>query len=515
MSIPIIDLFAGPGGLGEGFASVQTLSGQRYFDIALSIEKDEDAHRTLLLRSFFRQFRPRNAPKEYYMLLRKEIKFEDLFMAWPVEAERAKNSTLRIQLGQKSEEFIDRKISDVIGDFNKKWLLIGGPPCQAYSVIGRSRMGGIDKDDPRLYLYKQFYRLLARFSPPIFIMENVSGILSAKSEGLHLFEQLMKSLSDPTKTLKESEGIKYPSNISSKYRIFSTVKNPTSYLTDGTPNYLDKEFVVKSELYGIPQTRHRIILMGVREDINIEPLILKKVNTIKAGQVLKGLPRLRSGLSKKEDSWINWLSEIKKINSNGVLEDADPQLRQNVRIQISRIRKPRYDRGNDFIEHKSSINYLQEWYLDPNYNGVSNHTSRGHISEDLWRYLFATIYAKFFNRSPNLSNFPHALLPLHKNVHESMVNTKFSDRFRVVLSNFPSKTITSHIAKDGHYYIHPDPTQCRSLTVREAARLQTFPDNFLFCGARTSQYKQVGNAVPPLLASKIARLAMNLLDKMG
>ncbi len=135
------------------------------------------------------------------------------------------------------------------------------------------------------------------------------------------------------------------------------------------------------------------------------------------------------------------------------------------------------------------------------------------MESDLHRYLFAASFAREERRSPKLRDFPDVLLPSHENIGSD--STPFIDRFRVQIGNQPSTTVVSHISKDGHYYIHPEPSQCRSLTVREAARLQTFPDNYFFEGNRTQQYHQVGNAVPPLLARKIAEIVLRLLQSAG
>ena len=170
--------------------------------------------------------------------------------------------------------------------------------------------------------------------------------------------------------------------------------------------------------------------------------------------------------------------------------------------------------GGEFVEAQVAPRVDASWTYDPRLGGVCNHSARSHRRDDIHRYLFCSVFAQIKGQSPQLSDFPAELLPAHRNVARALMSKGlFSDRFRVQLRDAPSSTITCHISKDGYYFIHHDPFQCRSLTVREAARLQTFPDNYFFEGAKTYQYHQVGNAVPPLLARQIADVIYTLLRR--
>jgi DNA (cytosine-5)-methyltransferase 1 len=514
--VPIIDLFAGPGGLGEGFTSVVDGKSNRVFKIALSIEKDEFAHQTLTLRSFLRQFPYKKLPKEYYEFLRGEIKsIEELFKLYPDEAASAKNEAWKTELGPAtSHDLLDQRIKTALKGA-KEFILIGGPPCQAYSLVGRARRQeklGLDKEDVRVYLYREYYRILAVHNPAIFIMENVKGLLSSKVDNQHIFKQVINDLQNPAESYKKLKGKEKLLYECEGYNIYSLVKKVEELELDSSPSFQPNDFVIRSENYGIPQTRHRVILLGIRKDLNLTPEILSTTKPqIPIDDVITGLPRLRSGLSKTKDGKNEWENLIRNISQKTVGADIDKEVWEKMNSVANNLSLPQKDRGGLFVEYDATIDYKKNWFLDKNLKGVCNHDTRSHIAQDIYRYLFVSCFAKVKGQSPKLSDFPKLLLPKHENVGLGIKENKFADRFRVQLSGQPSKTVTSHISKDGHYYIHPDPSQCRSLTVREAARIQTFPDNYYFCGPRTSQYGQVGNAVPPLLAHKIAKIVAEIL----
>lgn len=511
-SIPVIDVFAGPGGLGEGFSALGRAEGRQVFKIGVSVEKEASAHETLELRCFFRQFPYNAVPDDYYLFLRGNISKEELFRRHPGEASAAKDEAWLDALGSGKEfdDRLDKRIAKVISG-QDKWILIGGPPCQAYSIIGRSRNCGKNgyrlEDDEKSILYLEYLRILAKHQPPVFVMENVKGLLSAKVNGHSMFEDILSDLQDPAAVFKS-----YSNQNSFKYRICSLVTKPQSHSGDLCSSHLPADYIVKCEQFGIPQARHRVILLGIREDFaSVMPNILTPEAPVCTEAVLNGLPELRSGLSKEVDSQDAWLQRISGIvEQQWVTGSADKYGHDFYELLMSILTSPaRADRGHDgFVLCQPEVREdLKWWYLDSRMDGVCNHSTRGHIFDDLQRYLFASCFAQHTGRSAGLQEYPPELLPNHKNARSG----HFNDRFRVQAYGRPSSTITSHISKDGHYYIHPDPRQCRSLTVREAARLQTFPDNYFFCGNRTQQYVQVGNAVPPLLAYKIAKIVSDIM----
>lgn len=522
-ALPVIDLFAGPGGLAEGFAALGKPEGAPAFDISISIEKNQYAYQTLLLRNFFRQFPYGEAPEEYYEYLRKVRKSEDdglryLFDLYPTEAENARSRALHAELG-KDNDLIYTRIKKVT-DKADEWILIGGPPCQAYSVVGRSRnKGNPDYDaakDTRQFLYMEYLQIIAEFLPVAFIMENVKGLLSATLNNQFIFKQMLKDLTEPRTALRAKRKFPTGRRKKTRYRIFSLV-NPEP---DGQKDLRD--FIVCTEKYGIPQARHRLILLGIREDV--EGFTLPKLeksaeDQIPAIQVLNDLPPLRSGLSQEDDNPEAWLSRIRETVSGRWLETAGNKAGEMVvkliQETVENLELPALDRGTEFIPWNNTIAYKEDWFHDPRLKGVCNHQTRFHIAKDLHRYLYAACYAKEIGKSPDLRDFPRELLPNHDNVSRAIKEGHFEDRFHVLSQTGPATTITSHLAKDGHYFIHPDPKQCRSITVREAARLQTFPDNYFFSGSRTQQYIQIGNAVPPLLAFQIARIVRKIIEESG
>ncbi|WP_417682281.1 DNA cytosine methyltransferase [Roseibium sp.] len=550
--IPVIDVFAGPGGLGEGFSRYKHAGAG--FDIKLSIEKEPVAHKTLLLRSFFRKFSDRTPPDEYYQYVRGEISKDDLFARYPKEAEEASEEAWCAELGKTPREEVHSRITGALNGA-ENWLLIGGPPCQAYSMVGRSRILGKLREkfsmelgplfqeqnghlnseelarvsteatnsrardqfyeDHRHKLYKEYLEIVAVHQPSIFVMENVKGILSSKVKTQNVLENILRDLRSPWHALDADrrDGLMKPEKVFD-YKIQSFVVETVDGIE---PSWRD--FVINSEDFGIPQKRHRVILLGIRNDITAKPRSLKRADRlVSVKEVIGNLPKVRSHISRRPDNSSEWADAIR----TGIEQVLHPHVENEyVRSNITHAQKSlAIDSGvgGQYLEGDYSLTgALGSWLADKKVGGILQHRARSHMVSDLIRYMFAASYAQHTGVSPTLYEFPSVLLPNHKNTKDLAIGSGrkersviFEDRFRVQTADKPASTITSHISKDGHYYIHYDPAQCRSLTGREAARLQTFPDNYFFEGNRTEQYHQIGNAVPPYLAYQLADVVADL-----
>ncbi len=446
--IPVIDLFAGPGGLGEGFSAFRPESGGPAFRVRLSVEKESYAHETLQLRSFFRQFSDGDIPEAYYDHLRDELDREELFAQFPDEAERAASEAWCTTLGEEPTQNVDERIRRAL-ESNNVWVLLGGPPCQAYSLAGRSRTGGIDPDDPRVYLYREYLRIIAAHSPPVFVMENVKGLLSSRVKDTLIVEQILEDLKDPAAAVRNLHGQNHLPGDPRCYKLYSFTKQADRRDLHGRKVLEPIDFVIKSEEYGVPQARHRVIVLGVREDLDATGFkVMEPKKQVSVSKALVGLPRVRSGLSKGSDNRDAWRRAVRQPAVNGVLETlrelGESRVAEKMNKTLENPPVPRAGRGDVFVPYQYiSVGFADAWFLDERLGGACNHSTRAHIAEDLHRYLFAACYARVHGQSPMLASFPEELLPNHKNVKDALDGGHFADRFRVQVANRPATTVNS------------------------------------------------------------------------
>lgn len=268
-----------------------------------------------------------------------------------------------------------------------------------------------------------------------------------------------------------------------------------------------------------------MIIIGIRKDFQRarEGIVLEPETPPTCKDVIGDLPRLRSRMTGQQDSDSAWRQAIKDadwrpllgLGARGRTPESQTRIYERLSSLSEKMPVPRNGGGSALLPRATDAvpAKLHRWYGTEGMDCVFNHETKAHMVSDLHRYLFAAVFAEIHGVSPKLADFPPRLLPDHRNALLSAVtNRLFADRFRVQLWRDPATTVTSHISKDGHGFIHYDPTQCRALTVREAARLQTFPDDYCFLGPRTAQYHQVGNAVPPYLAFKIAEAIAKTME---
>ena len=509
-AVPVVDLFSGPGGLAEGFSALRTATGRSRFPVALSIERDPSARRTLRLRAFLRKFGA-TFPPEYYDFLNGmtagEPDWAELHHGHWTAAVR---ETPCMELGTNDANmFLHRRLGQLRKEHGGRTVLLGGPPCQVYSVAGRSRnagKAGYDaNEDDRLLLYQHYVRALRRLRPAVAVLENVKGMLSARRNGTAIFPEVMQRL-------RHAGG-------SDAYRLFALAPACGTVPTDEAPG--PKDYLVRAEEHGVPQARHRVFVICVRSDVAAalpeewRPRLERREDRVSVNDVIGSMPGLRSRLSGCDDARA-WQQAVRAAcerilaNRPRMSREEDRRFCRAVGRALAAARgQPlpwRQPHGQVALPAGCPAD-LRDWIFDEKIRTLPNNETRRHVAADLERYLFAAVYARALDRFPKTADFPEVFMPPHVNWHTG----KFDDRYRVQLPDGPSTTVTSHLSKDGHYFIHPDPGQCRSLTVREVARLQTFPDNYYFHGSRTQQYVQVGNAVPPFLARQIAGIVWQLL----
>lgn len=518
--INVIDLFAGPGGLGEGFSAFPTSAGKKPFHIRMSVEKEPSAHKTLTLRALYRLLTSNGDQALYKAYVTGKVEKRELIDRVPDAWSDANDETLAAPqaLGEDNERIHLRLRQLKRHHAGEPWLVIGGPPCQAYSLAGRSRNKGVagyqPENDGRHFLYQEYLEVLSIIQPDVFVMENVKGILTSRVGGEKIFPTILKDLANPKAATSNSNR-----RGGKTYRIYSLVCPPDSDDLLQVNYANDSDYVIRAENFGVPQARHRVILLGVSSELQREPRLLEPLKSVNIEQVLTGLPPLRSRLSKQADSPKLWKTAVERQANRIRPQLASSRLHDVIGAMDMAVSKLYSDAPSRSTHYSNSEGVsrrlpdgLREWLIRDRPDEITNHETRSHIEADLGRYLFCSSWADAShnkdNASPKASEFPPCLAPQHANWQSG----HFSDRFRVQAKGRPATTITSHISKDGHYFIHYDPRQCRSLTVREAARIQTFPDNYFFEGNRTQQYVQVGNAVPPFLAHQLAEIVWNLMS---
>jgi DNA-methyltransferase (dcm) len=415
-----IDLFAGAGGLSEGFI-------QSGYQPIAHVEMNEHASKTIETRIAYYYLKEQGNLESYYQYEQGFISRKELLQLVPEEE-------LKTVINKEMSETTIKSIFETIDiiktekGIDKVDVIIGGPPCQAYSLVGRAQSSHMlipMEEDPRNELYKMYVQFLNKYKPRMFVFENVAGIKTARG-GL-------------------------------AFRNLQMYMRRVGYEID----YHE----LNAKNLGVLQSRKRVIIVGWLKGTGYEyPTFDVLKSNAEVWELLNDLPKLKPG--NQEDHYI--INDMRRVK--------------------------KYVKENS-IRQKNDV--------------LTGHVARTHTAQDIEIYK-RTIDLWFDNEQHERLKYDD--LPENLKTHRN--RSSFVDRFKVVEGDMEyCHTILAHLSKDGHYFIHPDIDQHRSITVREAARIQSFPDDYFFEGPRTSQFIQVGNAVPPIMAKVIADKIKNQLEK--
>jgi DNA (cytosine-5-)-methyltransferase len=406
MKYKFIDLFAGCGGLEDGF-----LQSEKYKAVA-SVEWLKPQVNTLIHR-LEKKWNYQNAKD---MVLHFDIQREnELFLGW--NNDKIFGSSVGLDTLVNQNDGVD--------------VIIGGPPCQAYSIAGRVRDENGMHNDYRNFLFEHYLNIVCRYRPKAFLFENVTGILSANPQGINIIQEIRNSF--------QRIGYILPSDIK-------------------------KLAVINAVDYSVPQNRKRVIILGVREDL----INHKKISV--------------------DQFYTNYLPQYKgkrKITVKEAISDLDKFF-------------PLWDDA----EHKNKRSYKEKntsinWHK-PRYHNIRDMKIYAMLARDIEtgenKYTSSEAISKVYE------NFIGASSPIH--------------RYHVLRKNEPSTTIIAHLYKDGNRFIHYDSTQARTITPREAARLQSFDDDFEFIGSQGHVYQMIGNAVPPKLGLALAKALYDFMNDL-
>jgi DNA (cytosine-5)-methyltransferase 1 len=411
-SVNFIDLFAGAGGLSEGFLAVG-------FKPIAHVEMNPEACLTLQTRVCYYYLLKTGKLEIYRQYLRGEIDRVELYTHVPQEE---LDSVIKQRMSNESMPELFGRINTLMKKHSimSVDLIVGGPPCQAYSLVGRAVKTDSMQDDPRNFLYQLYCKVLKKYQPEMFVFENVPGLLTAN-------------------------GGKYFANMKNEFKRFG---------------YEIHCSVLNAFNFGVMQNRLRVILIGWKKGTNhSKPVFVNSHSRFTVNDILSDLPVMQAG----------------EINNNYRTDYFSQYL---------------YESG---IRMKEDI--------------LTWNTARPHNESD--REIYRLVI-NAWNKNKTRLKYPD----LPEKLKTRKNTSAFLDRFKVVASDLPaSHTILAHISKDGHSFIHPDISQARSITPREAARLQSFPDNYYFEGSRTAVFTQIGNAVPPLMAKGVAKGILHELER--